>query len=171
MNISRRSMLGIVGMNDLGENLAIPAEAGQQPVKISCPSGSTIQVARASYGSNCSPANQGNKTSLFSRLCSGKGSCSGTTQAITDPDPAPGCAKDFQIDWSCSMPGSVPVSSFDGGGVNGPLGGGSLLGPAQLRGAVPAPRGSIMPYVIGVGILGLLAAAFVIKKRKSAVAV
>jgi len=63
-----------------------------------------IQVVEASYGSNCNVPT-GNVTGKVSSACMGKvDSCSYLIDVNEIGDPAPGCAKDFSVNWRCGSP-------------------------------------------------------------------
>ena len=74
------------------------ANAGQgQP-----PAANVIHVISATYGATChQPA--GNVTKFLADACNGKGVCQHTVQYQAIGDPSPGCAKDFSVQWTCSV--------------------------------------------------------------------
>ena len=64
-----------------------------------------IQVTAGSYGLNCKAA-PGNKTEHLARQCDGKQRCSYRINHQVLGDPAVGCSKEYEAEWSC---GSGPV--------------------------------------------------------------
>lgn len=68
--------------------LALPALAGD------------ISVAEATYGKNCG-ARVGNVTSHIKRQCDGNATCRYTIDYKVIGDPVYGCAKDYQVSYSC----------------------------------------------------------------------
>lgn len=60
-----------------------------------------IQVASATYGSSCGLA-EGNFSHLLKRDCNGRFTCNFTVNVAGFPDPAPGCKKDFTVNWTCN---------------------------------------------------------------------
>lgn len=189
MNISRTSLIGVVGMADLGQSYGGFIAGNIDQAKQALASG-RYQRVRSGYGipgcdqAGCAfdPANTkalyllGNCTDCSAPAPWAPTGNGGYAWGGSGSPPYPGIQVSSSISVSSAPPtssggfsisgGSLPISSFDGG-TSGPLGGGSLLGPAQLR--APAPRrSSMLPVVIGVGILGVIAAAVVIKKRRHA---
>lgn len=62
-----------------------------------------IFVFDASYGANCSRNNQGNALVPVARQCNGQQNCSVTvTPFLVGGDPAPGCAKEFTVSYTCA---------------------------------------------------------------------
>jgi len=72
-----------------------------------------IQVVEATYGMTCQnftpPAGYpnlvkaGNATAAVAKLCdNAKGNCRYPVNLAKTSDPAPGCAKDFQVSWRCA---------------------------------------------------------------------
>ena len=79
--------------------LTAPAEAGLgSVVSLSC--GPRLSVLQATYGANCG-ATPGNVTNRFKAACK-RGSCNYTVDVAALGDPAPGCAKDFDVEYSCA---------------------------------------------------------------------
>jgi hypothetical protein len=68
--------------------------------------GLRMEVTEATYGGNCSGEARGNATALVREACSGRARCSYRVDTDVLGDPKRGCAKDFQVDWSCS-PGAT----------------------------------------------------------------
>lgn len=62
------------------------------------PEEAKIHILSATYGQSCG-AKVGNKTEQESRRCGGLSKC---VYEIGQPDPAPGCYKDYSITWSCA---------------------------------------------------------------------
>ncbi len=83
------------------------------------PKTSIIEVFDATYGESCknvsppAPAlnifKRGNATDTVKQLCAGKDTCSFQVNVNRIGDPVPGCAKDFQITYSCRS-NSTPTS-------------------------------------------------------------
>ena len=75
-----------------------------------------ITVTSATLGSNCG-AQQGNVTSQVAAICNGRDVCALPGSKVNHPDPAYGCAKAFEAQWSCSNGGTksaaVGGSSFE----------------------------------------------------------
>lgn len=85
------------------------------------PAGNVIHVTAATYGAICrQPA--GNVTKPLAAACDGKSTCDYVVQYQVIGDPAPGCAKDFSVQWTCSAgPGgsaTVPPEAGLGGKVS-----------------------------------------------------
>jgi hypothetical protein len=86
---------------------------GTQPPRSTLPpSAVEIHITEATYGLNCRgfavPAGQinrvkvGNATQIALELCGkAKGSCSVLVDVNRMGDPAPGCRKDFSLQWRC----------------------------------------------------------------------
>lgn len=64
------------------------------------PVAGTVRVLRATYGANCG-APQGNKTAELRQACDGQVECNYVIDVQVLGDPAPGCAKTFDVDWIC----------------------------------------------------------------------
>ncbi|MBL6853209.1 MAG: hypothetical protein ISS15_00445 [Alphaproteobacteria bacterium] len=65
------------------------------------PAQNVITVTSATYGASCHQPN-GNVTHFLADACNGKATCDYTVRYQTIGDPAPGCAKDFSVQWTCS---------------------------------------------------------------------
>jgi 4-amino-4-deoxy-L-arabinose transferase-like glycosyltransferase len=63
-------------------------------------SGGQIRVLRATYGGNCA-APAGNATKAVGRACDGPSPCHFAVDVGQLGDPAPGCAKEFEVEWQC----------------------------------------------------------------------
>jgi hypothetical protein len=61
----------------------------------------TITVAAATYGASCKQP-IGNVTKFLADACNGKTTCDYVVRYQTFGDPAPGCGKDFSVQWTCS---------------------------------------------------------------------
>jgi hypothetical protein len=76
-----------------------------------------ISVTSASYGQSCK-APKGNETQPLQAACNGKTSCQYTVDYKVIGDPAPGCGKDFAVQWTCGTgPGgsaSLPAEATGG---------------------------------------------------------
>jgi hypothetical protein len=64
---------------------------------------SVIRVTSATYGGATCHQPQGNVTKFLAAACDGKKTCDYAVQYQAIGDPAPGCAKDFTVQWTCSM--------------------------------------------------------------------
>jgi len=62
--------------------------------------GEHLQVVRATYGANCG-AQAGNATTAVQRECDGRSRCPFEVNFVELGDPAPGCTKEFDVDWRC----------------------------------------------------------------------
>jgi hypothetical protein len=60
-----------------------------------------ITVTSATYGASCHQP-KGNVTKFLQDACNGQGKCDYTVKYQTIGDPAPGCSKDFSVEWTCS---------------------------------------------------------------------
>lgn len=60
-----------------------------------------IAVISATYGRNCG-APVGNATRYIEDVCGGEWSCDYDVEVSTLGDPAPGCAKDFSVQYACA---------------------------------------------------------------------
>jgi hypothetical protein len=69
----------------------------------------TISVTSATYGAICKVP-KGNFTSPLQSACNGKSTCQYTVQFAPVGDPAPGCAKDFAVEWTCGSGGSRTIA-------------------------------------------------------------
>lgn len=63
---------------------------------------SVIHVTAATYGGATCHQPTGNVTRFLSQACDGKKMCDYVVQYQAIGDPAPGCAKDFTVQWTCS---------------------------------------------------------------------
>jgi hypothetical protein len=103
---------------------ALPGEAGLKstlnltcaPAVASSSSAVGLHVQTATYGGNCRAA-AGNATLDVAQRCDGKVSCDYVVNVEQLRDPAPGCGKDFVVDYQCAHD------------------------PTPLRGALPAEAG------------------------------
>jgi hypothetical protein len=74
-------------------------------IPVSCPPSVTgIQVQFATYGQNCG-APFGNETNAMVAACDGRAACDYAIDDTKIGDPAPGCSKDFSVNFTC--PGGV----------------------------------------------------------------
>jgi hypothetical protein len=78
-----------------GQNGAVVAPNNNQPFQ------NTITVTSATYGASCK-APKGNVTKFVQTACNGQTTCQYAVQYKTIGDPAPGCSKDFAVEWTCS---------------------------------------------------------------------
>jgi 4-amino-4-deoxy-L-arabinose transferase-like glycosyltransferase len=62
-----------------------------------------LRVLRATYGSNCG-VQAGNATGAVQRECDGRWRCNFEMLVQDFGDPAPGCAKEFDVEWQCGDP-------------------------------------------------------------------
>lgn len=76
---------------------APPADA---PPADAPPGGVRLRIDAATYGGNCG-APAGNATRLLSEACDGRDACSYIADRAVLGDPAPGCAKNLVVEWSC----------------------------------------------------------------------
>ena len=60
-----------------------------------------ITVKAATYGASCNQS-KGNVTKFLQDACNGHDRCDYSVRYQTIGDPAPGCAKDFSVEWTCS---------------------------------------------------------------------
>jgi len=74
----------------------------------------TISVKSASYGANCGVGNHNNATSSVQSQCDGHAACGYVVDHKILGDPAPNCAKDFSVDWSCAEPGPMNAAHLAG---------------------------------------------------------
>lgn len=70
----------------------------------------SLKVREATYGGNCG-ARRGNVTAHIAGQCDGKASCNYSVEYAVIGDPAPGCAKDYRVAYSC---GPVDREGFAG---------------------------------------------------------
>jgi hypothetical protein len=66
--------------------------------------GAHFKVLRATYGANCG-APSGNATSAVQRDCADHTRCNFIVNVSDLGDPAPGCAKQFDVEWQCEDTG------------------------------------------------------------------
>jgi peptidoglycan/LPS O-acetylase OafA/YrhL len=62
---------------------------------------SGVRLITASYGANCD-AQRGNATKSLSKTCNGRNSCQYIVDVTKLGDPAPGCAKNFTVEYQCA---------------------------------------------------------------------
>jgi len=62
--------------------------------------GGGVRVVAATYGENCK-APHGNNTAAVARACDGRAACDYEVAVANLGDPAPGCGKNFVVEWSC----------------------------------------------------------------------
>lgn len=94
-----------------------------EPIDFQCPiptatePSAVIRVDSATYGLNCNGALIGNANAVMRRACDGRGSCRVRVRDTVASDPAGGCAKRFDIDYTCTngMFGTeqIPAEAFD----------------------------------------------------------
>jgi hypothetical protein len=60
----------------------------------------TVEVKQATYGANCK-ALVGNMTDLVAKTCNRLSACSFAVDVNVIGDPAPGCGKDFTVQYRC----------------------------------------------------------------------
>ena len=65
--------------------------------------GNVIRVTAATYGGATCHQTTGNVTKFVADSCNGKGTCDYVVRYQTIGDPSPGCAKDFAVQWTCSL--------------------------------------------------------------------
>jgi hypothetical protein len=78
----------------------------------------SIEVLQATYGSNCG-ADRGNATRNVAGVCDRTATCDYRVDVTRLGDPAPGCAKQFDVDYRCSsglaMQVTLPAEAGFGG--------------------------------------------------------
>jgi hypothetical protein len=82
----------------------LPAEAGlKSELKLNCepPVASGLRVRSATYGASCG-APLGNATDDLAKSCNGRADCDYVVDVERLRDPAPGCGKNFQVEYSCA---------------------------------------------------------------------
>jgi hypothetical protein len=97
----------------------LPAEAGlKSQLQLRCTAGSEqasmsgatmsdptvdsgLNIRAATYGGNCG-APSGNATKDLANSCNGRADCNYIVDVERLRDPAPGCGKDFQVEYSCA---------------------------------------------------------------------
>ena len=62
-----------------------------------------IHVTSATYGGTTCHQPNGNVTQFLATACNGKKVCDYSVQYQVIGDPAPGCAKDFAVQWTCTV--------------------------------------------------------------------
>jgi hypothetical protein len=87
--------------NQHGSDHGGPGGNGGPPTASNPPPANTITVTTATYGASCHQ-NKGNVTKFLQDACNGHDKCDYTVRYQTIGDPAPGCAKDFSVEWTCS---------------------------------------------------------------------
>ncbi|MBI5542421.1 MAG: hypothetical protein HY901_00920, partial [Deltaproteobacteria bacterium] len=88
----------------------IDGEAHSKTVSLSC--APAVRVVSATYGKSCGRA-QGNATGIVSEACRGtRGQCSYKADNLGDP--APGCAKDLEITYSCGVDPTLKTARVEG---------------------------------------------------------
>ena len=77
-----------------------------------------IRVTAATYGGATCRQPTGNVTQFLATACNGKKVCDYSVQVQVLGDPAPGCAKDFTVQWTCTIGngGSTSVAGEAGRG-------------------------------------------------------
>jgi hypothetical protein len=99
------------GRNGTPDQHARNGSNGQVPIS----SGNTIHVTAATYGATCHQPS-GNVTKFLTDACNGRATCDYVVQYQTIGDPAPGCAKDFAVQWTCSAgPGGSAAAPAEAG--------------------------------------------------------
>ena len=79
------------------------------------PAPNQITVTSATYGASCHQP-KGNVTKFLQDACNGQAKCDYTVKYQTIGDPAPGCSKDFSVEWTCSNgPGSSASAPAEAG--------------------------------------------------------
>ena len=83
--------------------IALPAEAGlKSQARLQCHAG--IMVTRATYGGSCG-ARSGNATAHLRAACDARSDCGYVVDVSDLGDPAPGCGKDFTVEFTCGADG------------------------------------------------------------------
>jgi hypothetical protein len=80
-----------------------PAEAGlKSELRLACRPvvEAGLNIRAATYGATCG-APAGNATNDLADSCNGRPGCSYVVDVERLGDPAPGCGKDFQVEYSC----------------------------------------------------------------------
>ena len=84
--------------------IVLPAEAGlKSPARLQCHAG--IMVTRATYGGSCG-ARSGNATAHLRAACDARSDCGYVVDVSELGDPAPGCGKDFTVEFTCGTAGA-----------------------------------------------------------------
>lgn len=86
-----------------GQNskVSVASEASGKVAALSCSAGYGVTVDSAIYGGNCNTP--GNVTSQVASACNGKTDCSYKVDHTVIGDPAPGCPKDFTVNFQCQQ--------------------------------------------------------------------
>jgi peptidoglycan/LPS O-acetylase OafA/YrhL len=116
-----RGAYAVLGFSVLAAfaTLAIPLarnfEHARQSIqaKDAAPADGTIDIIAATYGASCVKVD-GNATYSARRNCNGKTACDYAVSVAVIGDPAPGCSKDFRVDWRCSSAGITRSVSLPG---------------------------------------------------------
>jgi hypothetical protein len=88
----------------------LPAEAGlKSELRLACRPAveSGLNIRAATYGASCGVPS-GNATQDIASSCNGRADCNYVVDVERLRDPAPGCGKDFQVEYSCA-PGTAPL--------------------------------------------------------------
>ena len=85
----------------IGSLLALPGCGSSGSSTESSAGRTMITIQRATYGGNCG-AQQGNDTSRVAVTCNGKSDCTYVVDFQVIGDPAPGCAKAYDVAYICS---------------------------------------------------------------------
>lgn len=89
----------ICAPNKTPRRLELPAEAGLKSLaRLQCHAG--IMVTGATYGRSCGVP-PGNATNQVRTVCDGQSECSYVVDVANLGDPAPGCGKDFSVEFIC----------------------------------------------------------------------
>ena len=89
------------GSSPLPFKVELPPGAGlKEEVVLMCPDDAGLRIHSASYGVNCGAA-AGNATSDLRQSCSGNASCEYVVDVNRLGDPAPGCGKEYEVQYSC----------------------------------------------------------------------
>lgn len=75
------------------------------------PPAGTIDVLTAAYGASCVKI-EGNATGSVRHRCNGRTSCDYVVNVAILGDPAPGCSKDFKVEWRCTPEGPARSTSL-----------------------------------------------------------
>ncbi len=87
--------------------------AGYQVSSIRAGAGQTIDVTSATYGKNCGAA-EGNASMMVRDDCRGKTVCKYKVDVAILGDPANGCSKDFEVNWTCTNDGTPRTAHLKG---------------------------------------------------------
>ncbi len=92
------------------QTVHLDGEAYNKTVSLSC--APAVRVLSATYGKNCNRA-EGNATRIVAEACKGaRGQC--LYQANQLGDPAPGCAKQLDVQYACGVDPTVKTASIPG---------------------------------------------------------